>query len=205
MPLQKRPGSFSGKARESVSTKAPWPGLAPGVTPRGMPGLVWEWRVSFPCLQGGEAQDVLRRAKEARPSGTASSLALANRARRVRDGFVASTYGKFLLVFLNRKLHELREPLRSGALEKLSQEELQEIAGLIRQLIAGLNRLSDDAELKSHKGLESALQVIAGNIEGFQSILESIYLALDPEFKVAISSAIGQLKLGVEERAALLR
>lgn len=135
----------------------------------------------------------------------ATSVALANRTRRVRDGFLAATLGKILLVFLNHKLGQLRESLRSGSLDNLSREQLQEVAALLKQLTTSLLRLVEDSELQSHRVLAADLSETEHRVEGFESILENIYLALDPEFKIAVSSAIDQLRLGVEESATVSR
>lgn len=135
----------------------------------------------------------------------ATSVALANRARHVRDGFVAAILGKFLLALLTHKLDQLRQSLRSGSLDKLNQDQLQEVAALLKQLITSLLRLIEDSELRSHAFLTADLAEIEEKVEGFESILENIYLALDPEFKIAVSSAIDQLRLGVEESAAVSR
>lgn len=138
-------------------------------------------------------------------SRTATSVALAIYVRRARDGFVAVTLGRPLLALLVYRLNQLKVPLRSGTLEKLSDKELNEVAGLLKQLNSSLMRLAQDEELRSHGSLKGALQSIQENIEDFESILENIYLTLDPGFHKGVSSAIDKLKLGVEERAAVLR
>jgi len=138
-------------------------------------------------------------------SRTATSVALAIYAKRVRDGFVTVTLRKPLLALLNFRLNQLKKPLQAGALEGLAPEQLNEVAGLLKQLNSCLLRLTEDSEIRSHKGLKSAVKSIEESIEDFESILENIYLALDPAFHGAVSSAIERLKLGVEERAAVLR
>ena len=138
-------------------------------------------------------------------SRTATSVALAIYARRVRDGIVAVSLGKPLLKVLNFRLVQLKLPLRHGALDSFSTGQLTEFAGLLRNLNICLLRLAEDTDVQSHSLLRSDIETVKEHVEDFESILESIYLALDPEFHKAVSSAIDKLNIGVEERAALLR
>ena len=87
----------------------------------------------------------------------------------------------------------------------MSPEQLNEVAALLKNLNNCLVRLTEDGEVRSQKALKNALQSIERSIEDFDSILENIYLALDPMFAGAVSSAIGRLNLGVEERVTVLR
>jgi len=136
---------------------------------------------------------------------TATSVALAIYARRVQDTFVSIAVGKPLLGLLNLRLNQLKTPLRSGFLEKLSDEQLAEVAGLLKNLNACLLRLAEDERLRTNYYLKSGIERIRENREDFESILENIYLTLDPGFHKAVSSAIDKLNLGVDDRAAMLR
>lgn len=138
-------------------------------------------------------------------SRTATSVVLAIYAKRLRDSFVAVTLCRPLLALLNLRLNQLRTPLKSGALDSLSPEQLSEVAALLKGLNSCLARLTEDGEIRSHVALKGALQSIEQSIEDFDSILENIYLALDPAFHGAVSSAIERLKLGIEERVPVLR
>ena len=138
-------------------------------------------------------------------SRTATSVVLAIYAKRLRDSFVAVTLSWPLLALLNLRLNQLRIPLKSGALDSLSPEQLNEVAALLKGLNNCLVRLTEDGEIRTHIALKGALQSIEQSIEDFDSILENIYLALDPAFHGAVSSAIERLKLGVEERVPVLR
>lgn len=138
-------------------------------------------------------------------SRTATSVVLAIYARRTRDGIVAATLGKTLFRLLNYRLNQLKIPLRSGALEQLSEEQLNEVAGIIKNLNICLLRLAEDGEVRSHKCLKDQVESILESTEDFESILENIYLSLDPSFHKAVTSAIGKLNIGVEERATVLR
>jgi hypothetical protein len=137
-------------------------------------------------------------------SRTATSVALAIYSRRVRDSIVAIALGNPLLKVLNLRLSQLKIPLRCGALEKFSPEQLSEVAVLLKSLNASLRRL-DDSGFNSHRYVRAQLDKVAENVDDFESILENIYLALDPGFKKAVSSAISKLNIGVEESAAMLR
>lgn len=130
-------------------------------------------------------------------SRTAVNLALASYVRRWRDGLISDVFGKLLFSVLVRRLDQLKTPLHSGFLDKLSDDQLREFSGLLKQLICALARVAEESASKR--------PLIEENIEDFESILENIYLALDPGFQKAVSSAIDGLNLGVEERATLLR
>lgn len=138
-------------------------------------------------------------------SRTAISLSLAIQARRMRERVSAATVGRALLFVLNHKLTKLTVVLRSGALEHLEEEKLREVAGLLKPLHACLLRLTQDSELKSYASLTTALSQVEYNKETVESVLENIYLSLDPKFRKAVTLAINKLDLGVEERAAVLR
>lgn len=138
-------------------------------------------------------------------SRTATSLAIAIYTRRVRDGFVALIFGKPALAFLNFRLKQLKMPLRVGALDNLSNEQLSEVAILLKQLNAALVRLVENGELRSHGFLTKTMVQIEDNVEDFESILENIYLSLNPDFHGVVSSAIEKLHLGVGERVAMSR
>lgn len=138
-------------------------------------------------------------------SRAATSTALAVYARRVRDGLVAAALARPLLQFLNYRLDQLNSQLRSGALDELSGEQLGEVTTHLKTLNISLLRLGEDGNLRKHASLSAQLEKICASAEDFDSIMENIYLALDPSFHGAVSSAIEQLNLGVEERAALHR
>lgn len=138
-------------------------------------------------------------------SRTATNLALANYGRRVRYGIISVTFGKLLLSVLVHRLNQLKKQLQSGFLERLNEQQLQEFSGLLKQLICSLIRLSTNSRMSSHQSLNPSIQAIQDSIEDFESILENIYLTLDPGFHKAVSSAIDGLSLGVEDRAILLR
>jgi len=138
-------------------------------------------------------------------SRTATSVLLAIYAKRVRDSFVAVTLCWPLLALLNLRLSQLIIPLKSGALDNLSPEQLNEVAALLKGLNNRLVGLTEDEGIRSQIALKGTLQSIAESIEDFDSILENIYLALDPAFHGAVSSAIERLNLGVEERVPVQR
>jgi hypothetical protein len=129
-------------------------------------------------------------------SRTAVNLALASYVRRVRDGIMSDMAGHFLLSVLIHRLEKLKTPLRSGFLDKLSDEQLQQFSGLLKQLICALVRVAEVDSARS--------KVVQEYIEDFESILENIYLALDPGFHKAVSLAIEKLDVGVNERATML-
>ena len=138
-------------------------------------------------------------------SRTATSLALAIYARRLRDGFLALTVGFPILTLLNLRLSQLKTPLRSGALDSLSDEQLNEVAGLLKQLNASLVRIGQNEELRSQSILTKSLAEIEEYVEDFDSILENIYLSLSPDFHRVVSLAISRLGLEVEDRVTLPR
>ena len=138
-------------------------------------------------------------------SRAATSLALAAYVRRVRDCFIAVSLAWPLLSVLNARLGQLTKALRSGSLDKLPDEDLKEIASLLKQLNSALVRLAQDAELGSHKSLRGALESLQDSADDFESIIENIYLALDPGFHRAVDSAVDALQLRVEKRVPVLR
>ena len=129
-------------------------------------------------------------------SRTAVNLTLATYVRRIRDGIMSDAIGGLLLTVLVHRLEKLKKPLRSGFLDKLSDAQLQEFSGLLKQLICALVRVGEVDPTRS--------EVIHGYIEDFESILENIHLALDPGFHKAVSLAIEKLDVGVNERASML-
>jgi hypothetical protein len=138
-------------------------------------------------------------------SRTATSVLLAIYAKRLRDSFVAVTLCWPLLSLLNLRLNQLKIPLKSGALDGLSPEQLNEVATLIKSLNNRLVELTEDQKIRSHIAIKGTVQSIEHSIEDFDSILENIYLALDPAFRTAVSSAIEKLNLGAEESVPVLR
>ena len=138
-------------------------------------------------------------------SRTATSVALAIYTRRVLDGFVATTLGRPLLLALGYRLAKLMGGLKSDALDKLTNEQLNEIGGLLKQLFTCLVRLVRSEELQSHRSLRSSVRRIEENIEDLESVIENIYLALDPRFNSAMTSAIEKLGLRVEADATMSR
>jgi len=141
-------------------------------------------------------------------SSAASTVAWAIHARRIRDGFVALTFGAAILAYFAHKLEKLVITLRSGALSNLSDEQLIELAELLKQLNGYVLRLGPDfaaSGVTEYSFLKPSIQSIQDSAEDLESILENIYLALDPGFHKAVSSAIDKMNLGVEARATLLR
>lgn len=138
-------------------------------------------------------------------SRAATSQALASYTRRLRDGIIAATICRTLLKILNSKLEQLKFPLRKGALDRLSPDELAEVATLLKALNIQLLRMADDSVLRSYRSLNKELEKVCESVEDLESILENIYLALDPVFHETMGSAIEKLDLGVEQRAALSR
>lgn len=137
-----------------------------------------------------------------------TTVAWAIHARRVRDGLLAVTIGTPVLGYLAHKLRQLNTTLKSGVLERLTDEQLKELAELLKQLdvyLAGIEKSAKDGGAFELPLLRISVRSIQGNAEDLRSILENIYLALDPSFHKAVSSAIDKLKLGVEERVSVLR
>src|SRR5208337_1061660 len=87
-------------------------------------------------------------------SRTAISVLLAIWAKRVRDNFIAVTLCWPLLALLNLRLSKLRIPLKSGALDSLSPEQLNEVAALLKGLNNRLIGLTEDEEIRSHKAIK---------------------------------------------------
>ncbi len=129
-------------------------------------------------------------------SRTAVSLTLATYVRRIRDGIMSDVIGGLLVTVLAHRLEQLKKPLRSGFLDNLSDEQLREFSGLLKQLICSLARVAEADRGRS--------KIICEYTEDFESILENIYLALDPGFHKAVSLAIEKLDVGVNERATML-
>jgi len=138
-------------------------------------------------------------------SRAATSAVLASYVRRVPDRIIAATVGRAILKFLNTRLEQLKEPLRKGSLDELSSEELVEVATLLKALNISLLRMGEDQALRSHRSLKVELEKVCESVEDFESILENIYLALDPGFHGTVATAIEKLDLGVERRATLSR
>jgi hypothetical protein len=141
-------------------------------------------------------------------SQTVSAMALAFRARQIKDGLLSATISIPLLLLLANRSNKLHELLRSGVLDKMSDDQLKNLACRLLDFNRALKRVSDHAEVTGigrHHLVKPALQRIRENLDNFDSTIENIYLALDPAFREAIDLAVDKLNLGVEERAAVLR
>jgi len=139
-------------------------------------------------------------------SRTESTVALAIHARHIKDGILAHTVGYLLLAVLSRKVANLNKHLRTPELEKCTDEQLSNLADLIKQLIARLAKIVShirQSDVNNFTIVERQLDKIEDNIEDLESIVENIYLAVNPEFHNVVSSAIRKLGIGVEERATL--
>lgn len=141
-------------------------------------------------------------------SRTESSVALAIHARHVKDSVFAYTLGYFLLSFLASKVSDLRDRLKTPNLEKCNDEQLTELAELLKQLARWLSKLTDDAAtvgLRNFIVLRKPLKRIEECADDFESIVENIYLAINPEFHTVATSAIDKLSAGAEDCATMLR
>lgn len=137
-----------------------------------------------------------------------STVALAIHARHIKDGVLAHTVGYVVLAILSRKVSDLNRHLRTPELEKCTDEQLSELADLLKQLNARLVRIvSQVRQADAHRFaiVERQLAKLENAIEDLESIIENVYLAINPEFRTVVSSAIQKLGIGVEERAALSR
>jgi hypothetical protein len=137
-----------------------------------------------------------------------SSVALAIHARHIKDGLLAHTVGYLVFSVLAYKVNDLSSRLQTPVLEKCNDAQLSELADLLKQLVVRLVRITTQAEesdLERYAILRKPLQRIENSIEEFDSIIENVYLAINPDFHKAVSSAIDKLHLGVEESATLQR
>jgi hypothetical protein len=132
-----------------------------------------------------------------------TSVGLAIFAKRMRDGLNSVISGAVLLPLLARKMDELACILKSGILERLSDQQLRELADLLKQLNALTRHVP--RPVSTPRFIERYFQRIQDRSEDFESVIENIYLALDPNFHKAVSSAVDKLHLGVEESATLQR
>jgi hypothetical protein len=133
------------------------------------------------------------------------SVWLAITARKLRERIIAATVGKAVLRALNKRLDEVYTPLRSGVLDRLTDDQLIELSSLLKNLNIYLLKLNNDQDISSHRSLQGELEKISDSVENFESIRENIHLALDPRFKKAVSSAIEKLNLGVLNVATMPR
>jgi len=137
-----------------------------------------------------------------------STLALAIHARRAKENVLAHTILFPLLVFLNRKLNELTHGLSVASLEKCNDEQLREVADLLKQVHVWLEKLllgAEQSEMYRFKVIQKQFKRIANGCEDLESIVENIHLAINPTFHKVVSSALAQLTVGVDENADLLR
>ena len=82
------------------------------------------------------------------------------------------------------------------------------MAELLKQLNSYVLRLGQEfraSGVTEYSFLRPSIHSIQNSAEDLESVLENIYLALDPGFHKAVSSAIDKLSLGVGERATMLR
>jgi hypothetical protein len=139
-------------------------------------------------------------------SRAASTVALTLHLRRVRAWFFAFTLGAPGLSILDNKLSDLVKTLNCGILERASDEQLKELSELLRPLHFQLLKLP---ELVAQGGLDrfviirNRIRSIENRTEDVESILENVYLALNPDFRSAVSLAVEKLRPGVEDCATL--
>jgi hypothetical protein len=135
-------------------------------------------------------------------SRAVSTLALAMHVRRIRDGLLEAVVLTPLVALLINRTSALRNKLRGGVLEKLSDEQLKNLAIRLIDLNFTLRELARTGMI--YPVLRIPLHKIQESAEDFDSIVENIYLTLDPSFHRIIESAIEELRLpGVEERATV--
>ena len=119
---------------------------------------------------------------------------------------MAYAVGAPLLHFLARKLDELQACLTTEALEQCNDDQLREIAEQLRLINARLVRLLSSTKqsgLYKHKAFKNTLPRIEARSEDLESLIEDIYLAVNPNFHKVVSSAVAKLGIGVEESATL--
>lgn len=137
-----------------------------------------------------------------------STLALAIYARRAKEHVLANTVLLPLLAYLNRELDKLTTALKTPSVEKCNDEQLVELADMLKQVHAFLGKLllgAEQSNLYRFKAVRKQFKRIEDRSEDLESIIENIHLAVNPAFHKVVSSALAQLNVGVDENAALLR
>jgi len=137
-----------------------------------------------------------------------STLALAIYARRAKENVLAHTVLLPLVAFLNRELDKLTTALKTPAVETCNDEQLTEIADLLKQIHTFLGKLlfgAEQSNLYRFKAVRKQFKRIEDRCEDLESIIENIHLAINPTFHKVVSSALAQLNVGADENATLLR
>lgn len=137
-----------------------------------------------------------------------STVAWAIHARRVRDGVFACVICAPLVLIVKAKLHDLTRHLSSDVLEGLTDEQARKLADLLQQLSVRLTEINTalrDTGLCRFRILSAVLEKMESSHDDVDSIIENLRLSLNKDFRGAVSSAIDQLKIGVENRAPVLR
>lgn len=133
------------------------------------------------------------------------SLALTIWAKRASDTALAVVVGNTLVAILSVSLKKFDRVLATEALERLSQEQLKELAGKLKELLPRLTRLcSELRSIQKYKLLvPSLINSVCETTENLESVLENISFALRPDFHNAVSSAIDRLGVGAETSATV--
>src|SRR5215469_13062789 len=135
-----------------------------------------------------------------------STLALAIYARRAKENVLAHTVLLPLLAYLNRELGKLTLALKTPSIETWNDEQLAELADLLKQIHAFLGKLllgAEQSNLYRFKAVQKQFKRIEDRCEDLESIVENIHLATNPTFHKVVSSALAQLNVGVDENAPL--
>src|SRR5258706_15867740 len=110
---------------------------------------------------------------------TETTVAFAIFAKRIRDHVQAFTIGSLVLPFFARRLEKLSRGLKSGVLDNCTDEQLRELAELLRHLNSQVMKLGEEAETSGIKNVgtvRGSLLRIRESGEDFKDILEGIYL-----------------------------
>lgn len=136
-----------------------------------------------------------------------STLALAIHVRRAKENVFAHTVLLPLVVYLNRELNKLTIALKTPSVETYNDEQLVELAALLKQIHAFLGKLllgAEQSNVYRFKAVQRQFERIEDRCEDLESIIENIHLAINPTFHKVVSSALAQLSVR-DENAALLR
>ncbi len=137
-----------------------------------------------------------------------STLALAIHVRRAKENVLAHTVLLPLLAYLNRELNKLITALKTPSVETCNDEQLVELADLLKQIHAFLGKLllgAEQSNLYRFKAVQKRFKRIEDRCEDLESIIENIHLAVNPTFHKVVSSALAQLNVKIDENATLLR
>lgn len=141
-------------------------------------------------------------------SRAASTLALAIYARRAKEHVLAHTVLLPLVAYLNRELNKLTIALKTPSVETCNDQQLVELANLLKYIHAFLGKLllgAEQSNVYRFKAVQRQFKQIEDRCEDLESIIENIHLAINPAFHKVVSSALAQLDVRVDENAALLR